>query len=77
MKKIKQLVSSYKSPLRQYQKELTASNHVQNSQTMHSTTSCLQGNHATPETIFIEPEKPIPIWLVKEDDQRAVDSHKC
>ena len=76
MKKIKQLVSSYKSPLRQYQEELTASNRVQSSQTMHSTTPCLQGNYATPETIFIEPEKPIPIRLVKEDDQRAVDSHK-
>ena len=77
MKKIKQLVSSYKSPLRQHQEELTASNRVQSSQTIHSTTPCLQGNYATPETIFIEPEKPIPIRLVKEDDQRAVDSHKC
>ena len=76
MKKIKQLVSSYKSPLRQHQEELTASNRVQSSQTMHSTTPCLQGNYATPEAIVIEPEKPIPIRLVKEDDQRAVDSHK-
>ena len=76
MKKIKQLVSSYKSPLRHHQEELTASNRVQSSQTMHSTTPCLQGNYATPETIFIEPQKPIPIRLVKEDDQRAVDSHK-
>ena len=76
MKKIKQLVSSYKSPLRQHQEELTASNRVQSSQTMHNTTPCLQGNYATPETIFIEPEKPIPIRLVKEDDQRAVDWHK-
>ena len=76
MKKIKQLVSSYKGPLRQHQEELTASNRVQSSQTMHSTTPCLQGNYATPETIFIEPGKPIPIQLVKEDDQRAFDSHK-
>ena len=37
----------------------------------------LQGNYATPETIFIEPEKPIPIRLVKEDDQKAGDTHKC
>ena len=56
MNKIKQLVSSYKSPLRQHQ-ELTASNRVQGSQTIRSTTPCLQGNYAIPETIFIEPEK--------------------
>ena len=77
MKKIKQLVSSYKSSLRQHQEELTASNRIQSSQTIHSTTPCFQGNYATPETTFIEPENPIPLRLVKEEDQRAVDSHKC
>ena len=48
MKKIKQLVSSCKSPHRQHQEELTASNRVQGSQTIRGTTPCLQGNYATP-----------------------------
>ena len=77
LRKTKQLVSSYKSPLRQHQEELTTSNRVQSSQTICSTTPCLQGNYATPETIFIEQEKPIPIRREIEDDQSASNSHKC
>ena len=55
MKKIKQIVSSYMSPLRQHQEELETSNCVQSSQTIRSTTPCLRGNYATPEPEITHP----------------------